>query len=175
MAKSKKGGIIFSAHIGNWEIGPKSLIASNLKVKIFYRPLNNFLVEKITAKMRKTPLISKNNGIREIVRSISQGYYIVVMVDQKISEGQKIPFFHQDAYTSDLIAKIALKYKVDLIGARVIRKNSDFDFIVEIDQPLVIDQKDDAKSIMIKINRKLENWIKQYPSQWFWVHNRWKK
>ena len=175
MANSKKGGIIFSGHIGNWEIGPKSLIANNLKIKTFYRPLNNFLVEKITAKMRKTPLITKNNGIREIVRSIAQGYYIVFLVDQKITQGQKIPFFNQEAYTSDLIAKIALKYQIDLIGARVIRNNQDFNFTVQIDKPLKITKTDNAKSIMTKINAQLESWIKQYPDQWFWVHNRWKK
>lgn len=176
----KKGGIIFSAHIGNWEIGPKSFIDNEFDVKTVYRPLNNPLVENITAKMRGTKLIAKGSkGNREIINAIKEGKYVIILADQKISEGERIKFFHDDAITTTSLARIALKYNIDLIPARSIRMGRDVKFQVEIDKPLQFDKSDnlnnDILSVTRLINKKLEDWIKQYPSQWFWVHDRWKK
>jgi KDO2-lipid IV(A) lauroyltransferase len=51
--------------------------------------------------------------------------------------------------------------------------------LVETDKPLEIQRSDnlnnDVLSLTLEINRKLESWIREYPAQWFWVHNRWKK
>jgi len=38
---------------------------------------------------------------------------------------------------------------------------------------LTMDKK--ISKITREINKILEKWIRQYPEQWFWVHNRWKK
>jgi KDO2-lipid IV(A) lauroyltransferase len=35
-----------------------------------------------------------------------------------------------------------------------------------------IDQ--DCYNIMFSINKKLEEWVRERPGQWFWFHNRWK-
>lgn len=179
MQQSQKGGIIMSAHIGNWELGPKFFLGHDITVKALYRPLNNPYVEKQTAKMRSFDLIKKSaKGGREIIDNIKKGEYVVILADQKTSEGEKIKFFDQDAVTTTSIARIALKYDVPIIPVRSIRLNKKFEFAVEVEKPLDIDKKNDVNSEVLKvtrdINKKLESWIKEYPSQWFWVHNRWK-
>jgi KDO2-lipid IV(A) lauroyltransferase len=180
LKNSGKGGIIFSGHIGNWELGPKFLVKYGINVSTVYRPLNNPYVEEMTASMRKTDMIGKNSaGNRKIIDVVKKGGFVIILADQKVSEGEPVKFFHDNAITTTSIARIALKYDVPVIPARVIRLENKFKFCVELEKPLVIEKTNDvnldAISVTRQINQKLENWIKEFPSQWFWVHNRWKK
>jgi KDO2-lipid IV(A) lauroyltransferase len=177
---SKKGGIIFSGHIGNWEVGPKAFMKFGIIPHTVYRSLNNPYVEKMTATIRNQKMITKGtSGNRMIIDVIKNGGFIIIMADQKISEGEPVQFFHDKAITTTSIAKIALKYDVSLIPARSIRIGKDFKFIIDVEKPLEFDKTEDINknviNLTLKINQKLESWIKEYPSQWFWVHNRWKK
>ena len=83
------------------------------------------------------------------------------------------------AITTTSIARLALRYDIPLIPARSIRIGKEFRFRAEVEKPLAIKKSDDVNSDVLRltreINLKLEEWVKEYPSQWFWVHNRWKK
>lgn len=178
--KNGKGGIIFGAHTGNWEVGPKVFIKNGLQVSTVYRPLNNPYVEEMTASLRGVEMIEKSaKGSRKIIDLIRNGGFVIILADQKISEGEPVKFFHADAITTTSIARIALKYGVPLIPARSIRIGKKFKFLVEAEKPLAIQKSEDLNSDIIRLTRdincKLEEWIKEYPSQWFWVHNRWKR
>lgn len=182
LKETNRGGIIFSGHLGNWEVGPKALMTMGLKVNTLYRPLNNPYVEKITADLRKIPMIKKSlKGGRKIIEAIKRGEFVIILADQKISEGEPIKFFHDEAITTTSIARMAVKYNIPIIPARSIRLDNDskIKFSIEVEEPLKyqisknIDE--DVLNITLQINQKLEEWIRQFPDQWFWVHNRWKK
>jgi Kdo2-lipid IVA lauroyltransferase/acyltransferase len=130
--------------------------------------------------LRGVPMIEKTTaGSRKIIEVIKSGGFVIILADQKITEGERVKFFHDDAVTTTSIARIALKYDILLIPARVIRLGKLFKFRTELEKPLVIQKTTDINfdiiSLTREINRKLESWITQYPAQWFWVHNRWKK
>lgn len=180
MSESKTGGIMVGAHIGNWEIGPKVFMKNGLDVSAVYRPLNNPYVDDLTTRSRVAKMISKSiKGSRKIFQEIKKGGYVVILADQKVSEGEPVKFFHDDAVTTTSIARIALKYGVPLIPARSVRVGKDFKFVVEIKKPIDFTKTGDIDTDVInltrQINVQLEDWIKEYPSQWFWVHNRWKR
>jgi len=180
LVAQNRGGIIFSAHFGNWEVGPKVLVKYGLKIKTFYRPLNNPLVEKMTFSMRGIDMIEKgSNGNRQLITALKNKEFIVIMADQKVSDGELIKFFHDDAFTATSIAKIALKYNVPLIPGCIFRVNKKFKFLLKIEKPLEFDKKNslnsEASKLTLKINQKIEEWVSENPGQWFWVHNRWKK
>lgn len=181
LKKNKKGGIIFSGHIGNWEIGSKILLENGLNVKILYRPLNNSFVDNITASIRGIEHISKGpKGNKQIIQELKNGNYVVILIDQRVGDGILVPFFGKEALTTASVARLALKYNVPLIPARSIRVNKKFAFEVRIEKPLEFKKTDNITNgkvftLTAKMNKKLEEWIKEYPSQWFWVHNRWKK
>ena len=180
LKESKKGAIFFSAHIGNWEIGPKILMALGFKVNVVYRPLNNTFVEEMTAKLRNVNLIEKgNSGSRKIIEALKNNELVLILADQRIGEGEKIKFFYDDALTTTSIARLALKYDVEIIPARVIRNNLKNNFFIEIQKPLVfkksLNLNSDILALTLTINQIIEKWIRSYPAQWFWVHDRWKK
>lgn len=180
LKESKKGAIVFSAHIGNWEIGPKILMALGFKVNVVYRPLNNKFVEEMTAKLRNVNLIEKgNSGSRKIIEALKNNEVVLILADQRIGEGEKVKFFHDDALTTTSIARLSLKYDVEIIPARVIRNNLKNNFFIEIQKPLVfkksLNLNSDILALTLTINQIIEKWIISYPAQWFWVHDRWKK
>jgi len=180
LVAQNRGGIIFSAHFGNWEVGPKVLVKYGLKIKTFYRPLNNPLVEKMTFSMRGIDMIEKgSNGNRQLITALKNKEFIVIMADQKVSDGELIKFFHDDAFTATSIAKIALKYNVPLIPGCIFRVNKKFKFLLKVEKPLEFDEinslNSEASKLTLKINQKIEEWVSENPGQWFWVHNRWKK
>jgi KDO2-lipid IV(A) lauroyltransferase len=134
----------------------------------------------MTAKIRAVNLIEKgNSGSRKIIEALKNNELVIILADQKISEGEKIKFFHEDAITTTSIARLALKYDVDLIPARVIRFDQKSNFFVEVEKPLVIKKtlnlNEDILALTLAINQNIERWIRNSPAQWFWVHNRWKK
>lgn len=180
LRQNKKGGIFFSGHLGNWEIGPKIFMHEGFEVSTVYRPLNNPYVEKMTASIRGSKLIPKGTqGSRQIIEALKKGEYILIMADQKISEGEPIKFFHEMAITATAIARIAIKYDVPLIPVRSIRLEHFFKFMAEVERPLAFqktnDINKDVADLTRLINCKLEEWITEFPAQWFWVHDRWKK
>lgn len=175
-----QGGIIFSAHFGNWEIGPKILINYGIKVKTFYRPLNNPFVEKMTSSLRGVEMIEKGSeGNRKLITALKNKEFILIMADQKVSDGEPIKFFHDDAITATSIAKIALKYDVPLVPGFILRVNKQFKFLLKIEKPLEFNKinslNSEATNLTLKINQIIEKWVGENPQQWFWVHNRWKK
>lgn len=184
LKKSTKGGILFSAHYGGWEVGAKYFTINDFRCKILYRPLNNKYVDQLLSidQRKDIKMISKgSSGSKEIIKCLKNNEFIIIMADQRVGDGIKVPFFGRNALTSPSLAKLSLKYKVPLVPIRIIRKDNTTKFNLEIcnsleipkDKELTMDKK--IYKITREINKTIEKWVKQYPEQWFWVHNRWKK
>ena len=95
------------------------------------------------------------------------------MIDQRVSEGEKISFFGTDAFTTTLPAQLALKYDLEIIPVFLERtKNNKFklEFYNEIKSKNFKNKIELTK----KLNEIIEKMIIKNPNQWIWTHNRWK-
>ncbi len=177
-----KPAFMFSGHLGNWELLAIVAKAGGRPVTGVYREANNKLADQIVANIRSecyANLIPKGlQGAIKIARAIKNNEAIAMLVDQKMNDGIAVPFFGRDAMTAPAIAELALRYDAPIIPARVIRTHgANFEAIVypPIEYEKTGDKEQDAKNIMLTINKMLEIWICEYPEQWFWVHKRWGK
>ena len=143
-----------------------------------YRPLNNLFLNPLMEYLRKK-FICKNqikkgiNGVREAIEYIKKNHSIALMVDQRVSEGEKINFFGKPALTTTLPAQLSIKYNLGILPVFIERKNNDkfeIQFLDEIN-PKNFDNKVDLSK---KLNEVLEKMVTRNPSQWIWSHNRWK-
>ena len=168
--------ILFSGHLGNWELITKIAEEYNIKLNLVYRPSNNPYVSHLINKMRKNSqvkLIPKGLlGIKKILNALNNNEVVAIMIDQKIHNGITVPFFNMDAMTISLPASIALKYKIQLIPLNIIRTKRSY-YTATFYKPLLITNSDTKYTIMKKLNSILEGWIRKHPEQWFWFHNRW--
>tara|TARA_B100000029_G_scaffold55483_1_gene50316 strand:+ start:693 stop:1568 length:876 start_codon:yes stop_codon:yes gene_type:complete len=180
--KSNEPVIFYSGHFANFELMAMELDKFGIKTAAIYRPLNNFFLNPLMEYLRMkyicpTQIPKGRMGVREIIGKIKDGYSIALMMDQRVSEGQKVPFFNKPAFTTTIPAQLALKYNCKLVPIFLERKGS-VDFEMTVYEPYKIEksgnEEKDTKNIILKINQIIEKMIIQNPTQWIWSHNRWK-
>ena len=111
--------------------------------------------------------------MREIIHYIENKQSLALMIDQRLSEGEKLTFFQKDALTTTLPAQIAFKYGLDIVPVFIERKN-DNSFEMQIYKPINVKNFNDKIEVSRKLNQLLENMIIKNPNQWIWTHDRWK-
>ena len=85
--------------------------------------------------------------------------------------GPILPFLGHPAQTSLSAAEIALKIDAVMIPYFGIRQVDGLSFEVEVEAPIA---HDTPENMLLAMNARLEAQIARNPSQWFWVHRRWK-
>jgi len=180
--KSNNPVIFYSCHFANFELMAMELDKFGIKTAAIYRPLNNYFLNPLMEYLRMkyicpTQIPKGRMGMREIISRIKDGYSIALMMDQRVSEGEKIPFFNKPAFTTTIPAQLALKYNCKLVPIFLERKDS-INFEMTVHEPYKIERtgnnEEDTKNIMLKINQIIEKMIIKNPTQWIWSHNRWK-
>ena len=176
--------VFVSGHFANFELMAMELDRKNLNIAAIYRPLNNFFLNPLMEYWRKKYICNfqipkkipgkSGNGTRQFIKAVQIKTNIAVMVDQSITQGKKIDFFGEKAFTTSIPSQLALKYNYQIVPI-AIRRVKKYQFVMDIFNPISIDkQKDDEFSIGKKINEKIEEMILKNPGQWIWTHNRWK-
>ncbi len=178
IVNENKPVIFISGHFANFELMSMELTKRNIKLATIYRPLNNFFLNPLMEYLRKK-YICKNqikkgiNGVKSTIEFIKNGYNIALMIDQRVSEGDKIKFFEKEAFTTTLPAQLILKYDLKVIPI-FIERNKSNKFIMEIFKPIDFSKNKNKFFITNELNKVLENMITKNPNQWIWTHNRWK-
>ena len=95
------------------------------------------------------------------------------MIDQRVSEGEKVKFFNNLALTTTLPAQLAIKYNLDIVPVFIERINES-KFNIEFYNPINPKYFENKIKLTEKLNNVLEEMIIRNPSQWIWTHDRWK-
>ena len=175
---NNKPVIFFSGHFANFELMSMEITKRNIKLATIYRPLNNFFLNPLMEYLRRKYVcnnqIKKGRiGVKQAINFINKKHSIALMIDQRLSEGEKINLFGKPALTTTLPAQLSLKYKLDLVPVFIKRKEDDT-FVMKVFDPIPYSSLSDKLSTSNKINKVLEKMIKDNPYQWIWTHNRWK-
>jgi len=171
--------IIFSGHIGNWEIAALSAVQYGIPVAQIYRAANNPLVDHMIERFRGDggELIPKGTiAARRAIAVLRRGAHLTMLADQKMNDGVPAPFFGRPAMTASALAVLALRFDCDVLPARVERL-AGARFRLTVYPPLPLprsgDHHADVVALMTRVNQTLEAWIRDRPEQWFWLHRRW--
>jgi KDO2-lipid IV(A) lauroyltransferase len=176
--------VFISGHFANFELMAMELDRRNLNIAAIYRPLNNFFLNPLMEYWRKKYICNfqipkkipgkKGDGTKKFLKAVQNKTNIAVMVDQSVTQGKRINFFNEQAFTTSIPAQLALKYNYQIVPVTITRIKK-YQFVMNIFQPLSIDkEKDNELTIGKKINQTIEEMIMKNPGQWIWTHNRWK-
>ena len=170
--------VFVSGHFNNFELMAMQIEKSGINLAAIYRPLNNIFLNGIMEKIR-TKYICKNQikkgrrGTRELLKSFNNKNSIALMIDQRVSEGEKSNFFGQDAFTTTIPAQLVKKFGCKIVPIHIERYN-DFYFKMKVEEPINYNKDTTIDEITLSLNKLLEKMILKNPSQWIWSHNRWK-
>ena len=170
--------IFVSGHFANFELMSMEITKKNIKLATIYRPLNNVFLNPFMELIRKK-FVCKNqikkglSGVKDCIDYINSKHNIALMIDQRVSEGDRITFFNSKAFTTTLPAQLALKYNLKIIPIFIERKNIN-KFEMEIYNPIDSSVFKNKYELSLELNKILEGMIVKNPNQWIWSHNRWK-
>ncbi|MGF0538289.1 lipid A biosynthesis lauroyl acyltransferase [Agrobacterium sp. ES01] len=172
--------IVFTAHTANFEILPVAGATFGLYVTVLFRPPNNpYVADKVFSFRRKRmgELVPSHAGSSfALARQLERGGGVGVLVDQKFNKGQPTTFFGQDVRTNPLLAKLARQFECDIYPARCIRLPGNR-FRLEIEDKVALPRTEagqvDVRATAQLLNDKVEGWVREYPEQWLWYHDRW--
>ena len=179
---SNKPVVFVSGHFANFELLGTKLNRYGIRFCAIYRPLNNIFLNPIMEYLRLKyvcPIMIKKGrtNIRELLNNIKSGYSVIIIADQRTSEGKKIEFFNCPALTTTIPAQISLKYNYKIVPLRMERLSYN-NFEMTVYKPFEYKKSDnyekDSYNLTLEINKQLEKMILKRPEQWLWSHNRWK-
>ena len=176
--KKNQPVVFISAHFSNFELMAMAIEKAGVNLSAIYRPLNNKMVNSIMEPLRKK-YICKNqikkgiNGVRQSLKFFKQGTSIAIMIDQRVSEGEKVNFFNYPAHTTTIPAQFVKKFGCKIQPVHIERYEKIY-FKITFDEQIIFGENADSASISLSLNEWLENKIRKNPSQWIWTHDRWK-
>ncbi len=180
--KRGKGLFVVTAHLGNWELlggylgtqGKGSALAQNLYDPRFDDLVNWFRSEKLGA----TLMIKRGLALRGILDALKEGQFVLALCDQDTgNDGLFVPFFGKSAWTQSGVARIARKTGAALVPAFMVRgQDGKFELHVEkeIEVPQTADKEKDIFETIRSYTAVIETFVRAYPDQWMWMHERWK-
>jgi KDO2-lipid IV(A) lauroyltransferase len=176
-----RGGLIFSAHFGNWEVAAEA-VAALAPLSVVARPLDNPLVEAELARFRKrlgAKIISKFQAAKPVLQALRRNELVAILIDQNVLRSQAIfvNFFGRPAATTPGLASFHLRTRSPLIPVFCL-PGPLASYLVKIGEPLTFNSSGEFDRDVLKITqactKMIETEIGRNPSFWFWFHNRWK-
>ncbi len=176
--KAGRGAIGVSAHLGNWELLPhvvRRLVPPSLPVAAIYRAANDAGVEALVQRLRAAPgidyLRKGRRGAAGARAALAHGGVVLMLVDQRASDGLAAPFLGRPAMTTTAPARLALGLGAPIVPLRMRRDGRGHGLAIE--PPLSPGQ--DLGILTARLNAAVEAWVRESPEDWLWLHDRWRK
>lgn len=180
IAAAKRPHIIFTAHLGNFEMLPVAAAAYGLEVTTLFRPPNNPYIAKYVFSTRRITMgdliASRAGAAFALSRLLDTGGNVGMLVDQRFNGGEETTFFGRPCQTSPLLPKLVNHHDCDVYPARSIRlPGNRYRLEIEdrIELPRAADGRIDVNAAAQKLNDVVERWVREDPAQWMWFHKRW--
>lgn len=174
-------GLIFSAHLANWELPAICAAKFGLEATAVFRPPNNPAAKRLVEEVRRSTmggLAASGPGSAFAMQGVvERGGHLGQLVDQHFTRGVVVNFFGRPCLVNPLLAKLARHYECPVHGARVVRLPGER-FRLELTPPLTLprgaDGTIDVPGAMQAMTDVIEGWVRENPGQWLWMHRRWR-
>ncbi len=176
-----RGGILLSAHFGNWELAGVCIGLLGLPMTVVAKRLRNKLIDHEINRIRKihgNDVLYKKQALRDGLRLLKHGGVLTILGDQSDPDmsfvtdflGRPASFFQGPAF-------LALKAQVPVFLIMTRRQPSG-KYLMELKEIKTSDltfSKASIQELTLRYISELEHYIRTYPEEWFWLHNRWKR
>jgi len=172
-----KGVILLSAHFTTLELGGR-LLALDTPFHVLYRQHKNPLFETVMrrARRRRFDKAIPRNDTRALLASLKDNMPVWYAPDQNHGGAQSVfvPFFGLPASTLTTTSRLARVSGAAVVPFFQMRLPNNEGYLLALCPPLDGFPGEDPKTDAARINRLLEDVIREMPEQYLWVHRRFK-
>ena len=174
----QEGWILMTAHFSNWELLGQFLSKNGYEMLILGREADNKLIdEKIIVRLREkygSRAINKRRSSVAVLKRLKRAGIVGVLIDQKVGKelGIRVKFFGRDVYMTGMVASMQEKVNATVVPMFFAREARGRYRIILRDP---VQFNGNREEMTQKYSDIMEEVIRKYPSQWFWMHDRWKK
>ena len=176
-----KPALIFTSHLANWELPALAAVAHGLDAAILYRRPNSAAADRAIREMRETMMGTLIPAGRDapfrLAEALQKGQHVAMLVDQYLTGGVEVNFFGRKTKANPMLARLLRQIECPVHGVRVIRLPGNrfrAELTEEIPPVRDADGKIDVQGTTQKITSVVEDWVREHPEQWLWLHRRWR-
>jgi len=186
-SRSGRGVVILGAHFDNWELlGSYGVRILGLNAGVIVRALSNPRMDQMVNEYRRSVGLKvfvrgDPKGARGFYRHLIRGGTLALLGDHDMSgvEGIFVDFFGRPSNTATGPAELILRSKADWFFAVLVRQPDGLSHRLHVEGPLPIPDGDDyaarVRLLTEDYTHRVEAIVRQFPDQWMWMHNRWRK
>lgn len=176
-----RGVVVATAHTGNWDLvacaaahlGPLTVVTKRLSMRSLDR------IWQSARAARGVRLLDAEGASRHVLEALARGGIAALLVDQapeRSSGFVVVPFLGRPARCDLTPAVLAARARVPVLVA-LGRRLDDGTHLVEL--RLVLEPPSRPSRAWVheataRIQQAVEAFVREHPSQWLWLHRRWK-
>jgi Kdo2-lipid IVA lauroyltransferase/acyltransferase len=177
------GVLVLTGHLGAWELSSFYHSLAGYPMGMVIRRLDNPLVDRMVNRIRcqhGNRVLHKDDFARGLLAAMRAGETVGILMDTNMTppQGLFVPFFGVPACTASGLARVALKTGAAVLPGFLLWEESERQYVLHFYPELALastgDAEADAAENTARFTAVLEESIRQYPSQWLWMHRRWK-
>ncbi len=176
--------ILVGAHFGHWEVTGCHAVIAGHRISGLYTAESNPWIDRLIRYLRSraggnATLIPRGPAaVRQMIDSLRRGGGLFIIVDQRVDEGEWVPFFGRPAQTTTTPARLARHFDCPIVLCRTILLPKGR-YRISYYEPLRSEPSREADADILamtqSINRSFESWIREHPEQWLCAKRRWPK
>lgn len=182
MMQGGRGLLFVGAHYGNFEIVGYLMGLFGFQVYSIARPLDNKFINNYLFGIRERvgqKIIDKKGASQQMEQLAVNHATLCFVADQDAGrKGVFVDFFGRKASTYKSIALVAMQYDMPIVVGCSRRRGNDFFFEISVNRTIMPeewkDKDDPLKWITQEYTAYIEKFIREDPSQYWWLHRRWK-
>ena len=178
-----KGVLVLTGHLGAWELSSYYHSLAGYPMGMVIRRLDNPLVDQMVNRIRcrhGNRVLHKDDFARGLIAAMRAGETVGILMDTNMTppQGLFVPFFGVLACTASGLARVALKTGAAVLPGFLLWEEVERQYVLHFYPEIALadsgDAEADAAQNTARFTAALEDAIRQYPSQWLWMHRRWK-
>ena len=176
----RKGAILITAHLGNWELLGAGVAARGFPVHYLVGEQTNTRVDDVMNDLRRRQgigIISRSIALRKVMQTLGGGQFVAILTDQDARKGGVVvDFLGRPASTVRGPALFAIRRGCPIIPCFIWRDGQRHRAVVEAPmRGLPIDDEDEAiRELTQRYTDRVTARIREHPDEYFWPHRRWK-
>lgn len=178
-----KGVLFLTAHFGAWELSAFAHSLHGHWLHIVMRPMDNLYLDRLIQSYRTmhgNKTVGKDDFVRGLLAAMKCGETVGILMDTNMTppQGVFVNFFGIPACTASGLARIALRTDAAVVPGFTIWDKDLGKYRLRFDPALKLIRTGDLEADIVantqQFTKVIEDYVRQYPDQWLWVHRRWK-